>query len=207
MTTRKPPPAEALDDEALWQRFTAGALPLRRRRRDSDLPKRSPSPTLPREGGGGSDGPAASPSPLAGEGGGGGAGCPPRALGQTKPLQKPAPPKPLEIGHHPPGVDNTRWTGLTRGRLKAERRLDLHGMTLARAHAATRAFIEAAARDHCRVVEIVTGLGERGEGAIRREFLHWINEPALRARVLALAHPHRANPGSVRLLLRRKRPG
>jgi DNA-nicking Smr family endonuclease len=102
-------------------------------------------------------------------------------------------------------VDNTRWAGLARGKLKPERRLDLHGMTLARAHAATRAFIEAAFRDQCRVVEIVTGLGEGGEGKIRREFMHWINAPELRPRVLALAHPHRANPGAVRLLLRRPR--
>ena len=115
------------------------------------------------------------------------------------------PPPPLEIGHHPPGVDNTRWGGLARGKLKAERRLDLHGMTLARAHAATRAFIEAAFRDQCRVIEIVTGVGERGEGRIRAEFMHWINAPDLRGRVLAATHPHRANAGSVRLLLRRKR--
>jgi DNA-nicking Smr family endonuclease len=104
-------------------------------------------------------------------------------------------------------VDNTRWSGLTQGKLRPERTLDLHGMTLARAHAATRAFIDAAVRDQCRVVEIVTGVGERGEGKIRREFMHWINAPDLRARVLALAHPHRANAGAVRLLLRRPKRG
>jgi DNA-nicking Smr family endonuclease len=104
-------------------------------------------------------------------------------------------------------VDNTRWSGLTRGKLRPDRQLDLHGMTLARAHAATRAFIEAAVRDQCRVVEIITGVGERGDGKIRREFMHWINAPEMRSRVLAVAHPHRANPGSVRLLLRRARRG
>jgi DNA-nicking Smr family endonuclease len=124
------------------------------------------------------------------------------------PLPAPPPPRrpaaPLAIGHHPPGVDNTRWKGLTKGRLRAERRLDLHGLTLVRAHAATRAFLAAAAAEDVRVVEIVTGLGERGEGAIRREFMHWLNAPDLRGLVLAVAYPHRANQGSVRLLLKRR---
>jgi DNA-nicking Smr family endonuclease len=137
---------------------------------------------------------------------------PPPAAATPPPVGPPPPRRaavPLEVGHHPPGVDNTRWRGLTKGRLRAERRLDLHGLTLARAHAATRSFLAAAAREDIRVVEIVTGLGERGEGAIRREFMHWLNAPDLRGLVLAVAHPPHlnsrgANQGSVRLLLKRR---
>ena len=187
MTTRRRlPRPEQLTPEELeaWRRFVATARPLR-----GPAPAPAPPPDAPQA--------ATEPAPPAR----------PSAAVAPSPPHPPRPPAPLSIGHHPPGVDNTRWTGLTRGKLRAERRLDLHGMTLARAHAATRAFIEAAARDHCRVVEIVTGLGERGEGAIRREFMHWINAPELRARVLAVAHPHRGNAGAVRLLLRRRRPG
>jgi hypothetical protein len=33
----------------------------------------------------------------------------------------------------------------------------------------------------------------------------WLNLPEIRPLVLAAAHPHAANPGSVRLLLRRVR--
>ena len=172
----------SLEELEEWQRFVATAKPLRGRHRP-----------LP-------DAPAETPSPA--KRGRAGEGAVPQG---SQPTQPPRPPAPLEIGHHPPGVDNTRWGGLARGKLKAERRLDLHGMTLARAHAATRAFIEAAFRDQCRVIEIVTGVGERGEGRIRAEFMHWINAPDLRGRVLAATHPHRANAGSVRLLLRRKR--
>jgi hypothetical protein len=32
----------------------------------------------------------------------------------------------------------------------------------------------------------------------------WLNAPSLRPLVLAAAHPHAANPGSTRILLRRK---
>lgn len=186
MTTRRrwPRPEHLTPEElAAWQSFVATARPLA-----GKVPP-APSPVAP---------PATADAPPRQQ-------APPR---QPPPAPRPArPPASLEIGRHPPGVDNTRWDGLARGRLRPERRLDLHGMTLARAHAATHAFIEAAARDRCRVVEIVTGLGERGEGKIRREFQLWINAPALRAHVLALAHPHRANAGAVRLLLRRKQRG
>lgn len=166
-----------------WQRFAATARPLGGRK----PPAAQPAPQVPPAS------QAAEPAP----------GRPPPAAAASPRRSLP----PLEIGRHPPGVDGTRWGGLAQGTLRAERRLDLHGKTLAAAHAATRAFIEAAWRDGCRVVEIVTGLGERGEGRIRAEFPHWLNAPELRGRVLAAAYPHRANAGSVRLLLKRRRRG
>jgi DNA-nicking Smr family endonuclease len=44
-----------------------------------------------------------------------------------------------------------------------------------------------------------------GTGVIRREFPSWLNRPDIRPLILAAAHPHAANTGSVRLLLRRVR--
>jgi hypothetical protein len=40
---------------------------------------------------------------------------------------------------------------------------------------------------------------------LRRELPLWLNLPEFRGVVLAAAHPHAANPGAVRLLLRRVR--
>ena len=84
------------------------------------------------------------------------------------------------------------------------RTLDLHGRTAQRAFHALHGFLHAAHADHVRVVEVITGRGS-GEtgGVIRRELPLWLNLPALRPLVLAASHPHPANPGSVRLLLRR----
>jgi DNA-nicking Smr family endonuclease len=48
------------------------------------------------------------------------------------------------------------------------------------------------------------GSGETG-GVIRRELPLWLNLPQLRPLVLAVTHPHAANVGAVRLLLRRTR--
>ena len=114
---------------------------------------------------------------------------------------------PLVVGMQPPGVDHATWQKLCRGKLAATRTLDLHGRTAQRAFTALRGFLAAAHADRLRCVEVVTGRGsgENG-GVIRRELPMWLNLAELRPLVLAAAHPHAANPGSVRLLLRRVRP-
>ncbi|MDE2582497.1 MAG: Smr/MutS family protein, partial [Rhodospirillales bacterium] len=135
----------------------------------------------------------------------------PRALAPPMPAPAPAPPRrpartALSVGDAPAGLDAASWQRFRSGRLPPARTLDLHGHTAQRAYHALRGFLHAAAADRVRCVEVITGrgTGEAG-GVIRREFPLWLNLPDLRPLVLAAAHPHAANPGSVRLLLRRPR--
>jgi DNA-nicking Smr family endonuclease len=114
-------------------------------------------------------------------------------------------PASLSVGTQPGGVDTATWQRLRTGRLRSERVLDLHGQTAPRAHHALVAFLRAAHADRLRCVEVVTGRGNLEGGVLRRELPLWLNLPELRPLVLAAAHPHAANPGSVRLLLRRPR--
>lgn len=111
----------------------------------------------------------------------------------------------IVIGIQPPGVDNGTWNRLRGGKLPAVRTLDLHGKTAERAHHALEHFLRAAQADHIRCVEVITGRGSAEGGVIRRELPMWLNLPRLRPLILAGCHPHPANPGSVRLLLRRSR--
>ena len=126
------------------------------------------------------------------------------------PRPAPQPPRralaPLEIGTSPGGVDRSTWTRFRGGKLTPQRTLDLHGRTVQRAHAELHAFIHNAIAERLRCVEIITGRGS-GEigGVLRREVPLWINGPALRPIVLAASHPHPANQGAVRILLRRVR--
>lgn len=108
---------------------------------------------------------------------------------------------PLAIGTQPGGVDSASWHRLRTGRLQTTRVLDLHGHTAQRAFHALAAFLRTAQAEGVRCVEVVTGQG----GVLRRELPLWLNLPEFRGVVLAAAHPHAANPGSVRLLLRRVR--
>jgi DNA-nicking Smr family endonuclease len=111
------------------------------------------------------------------------------------------PQPPLTLGAHPTGVDSATWNRFRTGKVPAARTLDLHGHTAQRAFAAFVRFLRLAHAEGLRCVEVVTGQG----GVLRREFPLWLNLPELRGLVLAAAHPHAANPGSVRLLLRRGR--
>lgn len=107
----------------------------------------------------------------------------------------------IGVNQVPSGLDKSTWKNFATGRIKVVRRLDLHGMTATRAHVAVMNFVERAYGEQIRCVEIITGKGE----VLARELPHWLNSPAVRARILAVAHPHAANTGSVRVLLRRVR--
>lgn len=116
------------------------------------------------------------------------------------------PPASLVVGTSPGGVDAGTWTRFRTGKLPVARTLDLHGRTVQRAHAALDQFLHGAMAEGLRCVEVITGRGSGDTGgAIRREFPLWLNQPPLRSMILAAAHPHALNPGSVRLLLRRVR--
>jgi DNA-nicking Smr family endonuclease len=117
-----------------------------------------------------------------------------------------APAAALSVGGQPGGLDKSTWNRLLSGRLAPARTLDLHGRTAQRAFHTLHAFLLSAHADGVRCVEVITGrgAGEAG-GVLRRELPHWLNLPSLRPLVLAAIHPHPANPGAVRVLLRRTR--
>jgi len=131
---------------------------------------------------------------------------PPPAIAQS-PLPVPQPRHGSDCGHprlafsNPGGIDSSTWRNFATGKIRAARRLDLHGFTAARAHHAVTHFIERAYTEQVRCVEIITGKGE----ILARELPLWLNLPSLRRLILAMAHPHAANTGSVRVLLRRIR--
>jgi DNA-nicking Smr family endonuclease len=169
-------------DEAVWAEFVRSVAPLPGRH----VP---PLPSAPIDEQAAPSPPATPPAPGAGS------------------ARRAHPPPALTVGETPSGVDRASWQRFRSGKLVAQRTLDLHGRTAQHAFHALDAFLHAAQADGLRCVEVITGRGGRdgGSGVIRRELPHWLNLPHLRALVLAAAHPHAANPGAVRLLLRRRR--
>ena len=111
----------------------------------------------------------------------------------------------IAVGEAAAGLDAASWEKLRRGRMRPERKLDLHGRTAQVAFAAFDRFIAQARADGIRCVEVVTGRGAGEGGVLKRELPHWLNLPHIRGGILAAAHPHRANVGAVVLLLRRNR--
>lgn len=116
------------------------------------------------------------------------------------------PPVAEKIGQRQPGVDDYSWRRFHQGDMRVEKRLDLHGMVAQEAFVRLMEFMDVAAHQGLRCVEIITGLGTGQEGGIlRRELPHWLERPGIRSRILGLAYPHMGNKGSVRVLLRRRR--
>jgi DNA-nicking Smr family endonuclease len=127
---------------------------------------------------------------------------------------------PLIGGHHPPGLDRSSAERLKRGKYQIDGRIDLHGMTQDRAHRALTDFIARAAGDGLRCVLVITGKGlrklaedEAGRvradelGILRNAVPRWLNEPPVRARILAFgpAQPRDGGGGALYVLLRRAR--
>lgn len=111
-----------------------------------------------------------------------------------------------------PGVDRRTDDRLRRGRFEIEARLDLHGMTQARAHDALSGFVRRNWHEGRRVLLVITGKGSGGEGMgiLRAAVPRWLGEPGLRAMVVAIhrAQPRHGGDGALYLLLKRRRePG
>ena len=102
------------------------------------------------------------------------------------------------------GIDRRTQRRLFRGDVPVDRRLDLHGLTAARAENRLAQFIETAARDGCRCVLVITG---KGKGILRGLVSDWLKRQPLSPYILALAEarPHDGGSGALYVLLRRKR--
>jgi DNA-nicking Smr family endonuclease len=119
-------------------------------------------------------------------------------------LAKPAaPPALAPIGRR----DKAR---LSRGRHDIDARIDLHGMTQARAHRALLAFLQRAHADGCVFVLVITGKGRLGgdgreQGVLRRQVPHWLELPEFRTIVVGFEQAHIAHGGEGALYVRVRR--
>ena len=102
------------------------------------------------------------------------------------------------------GIDRRTQRRLFRGDVPVDRRLDLHGLTAARAESRLAQFVEAAARDGCRCVLVITG---KRAGILRGHVPDWLKRQPLSPHILALAEarPYDGGSGALYVLLRRKR--
>ncbi|KAF0138428.1 MAG: hypothetical protein FD153_1328 [Rhodospirillaceae bacterium] len=109
-------------------------------------------------------------------------------------------------------IDRRTATRFRRGRLPIEDRLDLHGLSQAKAHTALRRFVKAAWWSGLRSILVITGKGSRAEdgiGVLRTAVPLWLNEPDLRPKLLSFRHaqPRDGGEGALYLLIRRRRTG
>lgn len=167
---------------ALWRQVVRDVVPLHQ-----------PAPQIPE-----SDyrPPAREPAPDA---------LPPVSLRPASPLPK------IEVGRTA-DMDKRNAARLRRGKLPIEGRIDLHGLTQARAHAVLLGFVARSYEQGLRCVLVITGKGTRpdgGVGVLRSAVPRWLNEAPMRERVLAVTHAIQPDggEGAFYVLLRRQRTG
>lgn len=141
----------------------------------------------------------------------------------TKPPEQPgrpaaAKPKPAAHPHAATALkmDRKAFGRMKRGKLVPEARIDLHGMTLDRAHPALTRFILSSQASGRRLVLVITGKGKPADqtgsipvphGILRRNVPMWLNMPPLAQAVLQVerAHISHGGEGALYVYLRRAR--
>ena len=99
---------------------------------------------------------------------------------------------------------------LARGRKEIEGRLDLHGMSQARAHRALIGFLSRASEDGLTFVLVITGKGRSGaaeseRGVLRRQVPEWLGLPEFRSLVVGFEEASIGHGGAGALYVRLRR--
>ncbi|MEM6938668.1 MAG: Smr/MutS family protein [Pseudomonadota bacterium] len=109
-----------------------------------------------------------------------------------------------QISKAPVQMDKKAFGRMKRGKLKPEGRIDLHGMTLDRAHPALTRFILSAHQNGKRLVLVITGKGKRRDdggpipvrdGVLRHQVPQWLSMPPLSSAVLQISQAHQSHGG------------
>jgi DNA-nicking Smr family endonuclease len=106
-----------------------------------------------------------------------------------------------------PGLDRRTAERVRKGEIPIDGRIDLHGMTQDDAHAALDRFVRQAWKDGKRMLLVITGKGNLGEGVLRRGVPRWLTagEHAARLLKVSAAQPRHGGDGAFYVLLRRQR--
>lgn len=123
---------------------------------------------------------------------------------------------PDQLNQAPVQMDQKAFGKLKRGKLKPEGRIDLHGMTLDRAHPALTRFILSAHKSGKRLVLVITGKGKQRDeggpipvryGVLRHQVPQWLGMAPLSSVVLQVSQAHisHGGGGAYYVYLRRTR--
>lgn len=106
--------------------------------------------------------------------------------------------------HQP--IDPKLHRKISSGRQPIEAAIDLHGMTQQRAFNALTGFLARSYKSGLRIVLVITGKGEAGEGVLKRRVPDWLARPELAAITNGYlgAHPAHGGAGALYVRLRRR---
>ncbi len=120
------------------------------------------------------------------------------------------------VAQAPIAMDRKAFGRMKKGRMVPEARIDLHGMSVAQAHAALTRFVLDSVASERRLILVITGKGKAKpddgpipvrHGALRHQVPHWLHTAPLKPHVLQLAEAHlkHGGQGAYYVYLRRRR--
>lgn len=120
------------------------------------------------------------------------------------------------LSGQPVRMDRKAFRTMQRGKMKPDGRIDLHGMTLDRAHTALTRFILSAQASKKRLLLVITGKGKNRDpggpipvrhGVLRHQVPEWLRLPPLSNAVLQItpAHISHGGTGAYYVYLRKSR--
>lgn len=121
-----------------------------------------------------------------------------------------------QIRQAPVQMDHKSFGKLKRGKLRPEGKIDLHGMTLDRAHPVLTGFVMNAHANGKRLILVVTGKGKQRDeggpipvrhGILRHQVPQWLGMQPMKSVVLQIAQAHisHGGGGAYYVYLRRQR--
>ena len=136
--------------------------------------------------------------------------------GKSPPRDDLAPTLAQTLVSQPVRMDQKSYRQLRRGRIRPDARIDLHGMTLDRAHAALARFVLTQHAAGKRLLLVITGKGKARDddgpipvrfGVLRHQVPEWLRLPPLASVVLQVtqAHVSHGGDGAYYVYLRRSR--
>jgi DNA-nicking Smr family endonuclease len=171
------------EERALWESVARQAKPLRKKHRLTDSQASSPKAEVPVAAKAVAHPTSAIPVVVS-------------------PPKKPAVPPLAPLGRR-------ERSQLSKGKKEIEARLDLHGMTQARAHRALSGFLHQAHGEGLTFVLIITGKGKIGSeaerGVLRRQVPQWLSQPEFRTFVVGFEEAHIGHGGAGALYVRIRR--
>ena len=206
MAARRGRPPLDPADRALWEAVAATVTPLRQRRRRvvaklSESSLTDPSPPKP----------PVPPAPAADAAGTAGTASPKTGKRPAAASAAVVPPKPS-----PGDIDRRTRLRIARGHYAVEARIDLHGLTQARAHAALLGFLAASQANGLKTVLVITGKGRPGDahrhsegerGVLRRLVPGWLGARDAAALVESFGEAAVPHGGGGALYVRLRRRG
>lgn len=120
-----------------------------------------------------------------------------------------------QLAKAPVRMDHKAYKRMKRGKLSPEGRIDLHGMTLDRAHPALNRFILTSAAQGKRLVLVITGKGRDRDdgnpiptrkGILRHQVPHWLTTPPLVQHIIQFTPAHISHGGEGAYYVYLKRP-